>query len=84
MTTHKTRWTKAGQPVMGTVLRLPQTDADWWPGRIVGKLYGHGGSADLIGVIVEAVDDGERYKFAWPLASGEKQYTRDELSWEAS
>jgi hypothetical protein len=81
MSEHKTRWTKSGQPVLGTVLRLPQTDGNSWAGRVVGQLYGRGGNSDLVGIIVEAVDDGERYKFSWPLTQGDRQCTRVELTW---
>lgn len=77
----KTQWTKTGHPKLGTILRLPDLEGSYWAGKVVGQIYGRGGNSDLIGIIVEAVDDGQRYRFAWPPKQGDRLLTREELSW---
>ena len=66
---------------MGTVLRLPERNGPDWQGKVVGKMFGKGGNADLIGIIVEATDDGERYSFGWPLVQGSQVLSPQEVSW---
>lgn len=75
-----TRWTASGQPVMGTKLLLPDLEGGTWIATLVGKLYGKRGNSDLVGIVVEATDDKERYRFAWPLAIGDKPWTREEMT----
>lgn len=75
-----TRWSKSGQPVLGTILRLPDNNGPDWEGKVVGKMFGRGGNSDLIGIIVEDTDRC-RYSFNWPLAQGDRIYTQAEVSW---
>lgn len=81
MTASKTRLSKSGQPTMGTVLRVGTWDIDlndgtprqpdsWETVTVVGKLYGKGGNADLIGLIVQ-FDDGSRQRTDWPCEAWE-------------
>lgn len=70
----KTRLTKTGQPVMGTSLDIwvdnittetgPEPVEDWETCKVVGKLHGPGGNADLVEIIVEW-EDGIRQRLAW-------------------
>jgi len=52
---------------MGSKLTLCTTDGGMWHGTVVAKLWGHGGSADLVGIIVEDPDDKARATLEWPL-----------------
>lgn len=65
-----TRFTKSGQPVMGTTLLVEAEDntgpVGWVPVEVVGKLWGRGGAGDLVGLIVE-FSDGGRDEVAWPM-----------------
>lgn len=77
--------TKTGQPRMGAILTLATEDLQPIPCRVVGKLYGHGGNADLIGIIVEdANHPGHRETFEWPLCHGanDKPTTLDDDGWD--
>lgn len=67
MSEPRTRWTKTGQPVVGTPLRMRTTTGEEFPGVVVGKLFGHGGNADLIGVIIEDREQGGRISLDWPI-----------------
>lgn len=63
------RPTKTGQPVMGSKITLGVLDgASPLDCRVVGKLWGRGGSADLVGIIVEEWDKPlGRITLVWPL-----------------
>lgn len=66
----KTRFSKSGQPVLGTSLMLEAENDEgpvgWVEAKVVGKLMGQRGSADLVGVIIEWPDGG-RERLRWPL-----------------
>lgn len=61
------RLTKTGQPVMGSKMMLHTMDAGPTEAIVVGKLWGSGGSANLIGIIVEFQDTKQRETLRWPL-----------------
>ena len=60
-------FTKTGQPIQGRRYvisqepEVPPTEC-----RLVAKLYGPGGPADLVGIILEGPDGG-RDTFPWPI-----------------
>lgn len=57
-------WTKAGQPRMGATLVVDVPDGDRETVKLVAKMWGRGGSADLYAIIVEW-PDGERQTWGW-------------------
>ena len=60
-------YTKTGQPRMGSRLTLTTIDGEPMDLVVVGKLYGKGGNADLVGVVLEDPETGGRDTFMWPL-----------------
>ena len=72
----RTKFTKSGQPAMGTTMEAHLDTRDengaiistaWEPVEIVGKLYGRGGNADLVAVLI-GFDDGSSMRVPWPCA----------------
>lgn len=61
------RLTKTGQPVMGSKVMLNTVDEGPVEAVIVGKLWGRGGSSNLIAIIVEFQDTKQREILSWPL-----------------
>jgi len=58
--------TKTGQPVLGSRIELDTIDGPRITVTVVAKFFGHGGNANLIGILVEA-EDGGRADLVWPL-----------------
>lgn len=64
-------FTKTGQPIQGRRYIMSQEpDVPSTEVRLVGKLYGPGGNADLVGVILEGPNGG-RDTFPWPIVATE-------------
>ncbi|HEY7822156.1 MAG TPA: hypothetical protein VIG24_04960 [Acidimicrobiia bacterium] len=61
-----TGFTASGQPRQGSRYTLTQGDVVI-PVTVVGKAYGRGGNADLVGVLLEDRDSGGREMFDWPI-----------------
>lgn len=61
--------TPTGQPKLDSKITLSTIDGDPLDLRVVAKLWGRMGSADLVGIIVEEWDrpGGVRSTLAWPL-----------------
>ena len=53
---------------MNTKMEAEMREGPWATVTIVGKLYGKGGNADLIGVIIEGEDDEGKWRerLPWP------------------
>jgi hypothetical protein len=58
--------TPSGQPVQGGRYSVTLPDDSTYNFIVVGKLFGHKGSKDLIGVIIES-EAGARQSTGWPL-----------------
>jgi hypothetical protein len=52
---------------MGAVFDATSVEGGTFPVRVVGKLFGKGFGAPVIGVILEDVERGGRAAYAWPL-----------------
>lgn len=64
-------FTKTGQPIQGRRYVIAQEpDVPETEVEVVGKMYGSGGNADLMGIIVETADGG-RGSFPWPLEAAD-------------
>jgi hypothetical protein len=50
---------------MGTTIEVQLEDDSWLPVTVVGKLYGRGGNADLVALIIEG-PSGDRGRYPWP------------------
>lgn len=64
----KTRVSKSGQPVLGTTIEVRLQDQTWIPVKVAGKFFGKGGNADLIGVVIEEIEEpykGQRETLDW-------------------
>ena len=60
-------FTKTGQPILGRRYLIAQDDfLPETEGKLVGKFYGKGGNADLLGIMLEE-SGGARSHFYWPL-----------------
>lgn len=68
-------FTKTGQPIQGRRYIIAQEpDVPPTEVKLVGKMYGPGGNAELVGIIVELVDGDEaggRGSFPWPLEASD-------------
>jgi hypothetical protein len=66
-------FTKTGQPIQGRRYVLDQSGVGLPEGgvevRVVGKFFGPGGAADLVGIMVEEVESKGREMFPWPIES---------------
>lgn len=79
-------FTKTGQPIQGRRYTIAQKpDVPPTEVRLVGKLYGPGGNADLIGIILEEPAKG-RATFPWPIEAspGTSPITFEAVSGEKS
>lgn len=64
----KSRLTNTGQPALGTTIEVRLVDQTWIPLKVVGKLWGKGGSGDLVGLSLEEVQEpyvGQRQVLDW-------------------
>lgn len=76
--------TPTGQPKLDSKITLPTIDGDPLDLRVVAKLWGRMGSADLLGIIVEEWNrpGGARSTLAWPLeplSAVEREERRHEI-----
>lgn len=65
---NRTRLSQSGQPVLGTVIDVRLEDQTWIPLKVAGKLWGKGGNSDLIGLVLEEVEEpykGQRQTLDW-------------------